>query len=74
MISINLFFLLRRGIYPYEYMDDWDEFNEILLPDKKVFYRELPLLNVINQDYIHAQKVFKRIQNKKPRRISWFVS
>ena len=51
-------------------MDDWDEFNEILLPDKKVFYSELHLLNVINQDYIHAQKVFKRIQNKKPRRIS----
>ena len=20
--------LLRKGIYPYEYMDDWDRFNE----------------------------------------------
>ena len=20
--------LLRKGVYPYEYMDDWDRFNE----------------------------------------------
>ena len=37
MISINLFFLLRKGIYPYEYMDDWDKLNEISIPDKKSF-------------------------------------
>ena len=26
--------LLRKGVYPYEYMDDWDRFNEEKLPNK----------------------------------------
>ena len=29
-IDINKFILLlRKGLYPYEYMDDWEKFNEI---------------------------------------------
>ena len=24
--------LLRKGVYPYEYMDDWKKFNETTLP------------------------------------------
>ena len=26
--------LLRNGVYPYEYIDDWEKFNETLLPEK----------------------------------------
>ena len=26
--------LLRKGVYPYEYMDDWEKFNETILPEK----------------------------------------
>ena len=26
--------LLRKGVYPYEYMDDWEKFNEISLAEK----------------------------------------
>ena len=33
----NLILLLRKGVYPYEYMDDWEKFNETLLPEKKIF-------------------------------------
>ena len=29
--------LLRKGVYPYEYMDDWDRFNEEKLPNKVIF-------------------------------------
>ena len=29
--------LLRKGVYPYEYMDNWERFNEAVLPDKKLF-------------------------------------
>ena len=25
-------FLLRKGVYPYEYMDDWSKFDEEELP------------------------------------------
>ena len=27
--------LLRKGVYPYEYMDSWERFDETSLPDKK---------------------------------------
>ena len=29
--------LLRKGVYPYEYMDSWERFNETSLPLKKLF-------------------------------------
>ena len=32
--------LLRKGVYPYEYMDSWKIFKEESLPDKKSFYGE----------------------------------
>ena len=27
--------LLRKGVYPYEYMDTWERFNKKILPSKK---------------------------------------
>ena len=33
--------LLRKGIYPYEYMDSWKEFEKESLPGKEYFYSEL---------------------------------
>ena len=29
--------LFRKGVYPYEYMDSCDRFNETSLPSKKIF-------------------------------------
>ena len=29
--------LLRKGVYPYEYMESWEKFNEVSLPDKEFF-------------------------------------
>ena len=35
---INKFvLLLRKGAYPYEYVDNWERFSEISLPSKKIF-------------------------------------
>ena len=56
--------LLRKGVYPYEYMDSWERFNEISLADKKVFYSELSLEDITDKDYAHAQKVFKESKLK----------
>ena len=42
--------LLRKGVYPYEYMESWERFDEILLPDKKAFYSELDLEVVTDKD------------------------
>ena len=27
----------KKGVYPYEYMDDWEIFSETSLPEKKRF-------------------------------------
>ena len=56
--------LLRKGVYPYEYMDSWERFNEISLADKKVFYSELNLEDITDKDYAHSQKVFKESKLK----------
>ena len=51
--------LLRKGVYPYEYMDGWDKFNETSIPSKKSFYSNLTMENITETDYIHANNVFK---------------
>ena len=50
--------LLRKGVYPYEYMDNWERFKEKLLPDKEYFYSELNKEHITVEDYTHAQKVW----------------
>ena len=50
--------LLRKGVYPYEYMDSWERFDETSLPDKEAFYSKLNLEDITDEDYEHAQKVF----------------
>ena len=35
--------LLRKRVYPYEYIDEWDKFNEKVLPGKDSFYSNLTL-------------------------------
>ena len=56
--------LLRKGVYPYEYMDSWERFNETSLPDKKAFYSELNSEDITDKDYAHAQEVFKELKLK----------
>ena len=54
--------LLRKGVYPYEYMDSWERFNETLLPPKKAFYSKLNLEDISDKDYLHAQKVSEEFE------------
>ena len=52
--------LLRKGVYPCEYIDEWDKFNEKELPGKESFYNNLTLENISEIDYAHANNVFKK--------------
>ena len=56
--------LLRKGVYPYEYMDSWERFDETSLPDKEVCYSSLNMENITDVDYRHAKRVFKNLNNK----------
>ena len=51
--------LLRKGVYPYEYMDSWEKFNEISLPSKEDFYSNLDMEDISDIDCRHANNVFK---------------
>ena len=52
--------LLRKGVYPYEYIDGCDKFNEKIIPGKDSFYSNLTLENISETDYAHANNVFKK--------------
>ena len=56
--------LLRKGAYSYEYINNWEKFNETSLPDKKDFYSELNKEGITDEDYAHAQKVWKVFEIK----------
>ena len=56
--------LLRKGVYPYEYMDSWERFYETLLPDKKAFYSSLNMEDITDVDRRHANNVFKKFKLK----------
>ena len=54
--DINKFILLlRKGVYPYEYMDNWERFDETSLPDIEAFYGSLNMENITDVDYRHAR-------------------
>ena len=51
--------LLRKGVYPYEYMDSWERFADTQLPPKVSFYSKLTGEHISDEDYAHAQKVWE---------------
>ena len=58
--DINRFILLlRKGIYPCEYIDSWEWFDETSLPDKEAFYSSLNMESITSVDYRHAKRLYK---------------
>ena len=49
--------MTRKGVYPYDFMDSFDKFNE-KLPPKEEFHSILNDENISNEDYQHAQTVW----------------
>ena len=54
--------MLRKGVYPYEYMDNWERFNETSLPSKESFYSNLNMENIKDIDYRHGNNVFNKFK------------
>ena len=58
--DINKFILLlRKGVYPYEYRDSWEKFNETSLPEKEAFYN-LNMEDILDVDYT-MQKEYSKV-------------
>ena len=62
---INKFMLLlRKGVYPDEYMDDLNRLKEEKLSNKSDFYSSLNMEDISEIDYRHALKVFNKFNIK----------
>ena len=63
--DLNKFILLlRKGVYPYEYMDSWQRFDETSLSVKEAFYSNLNVEDITDVDYRHGKTVFEYLINK----------
>ena len=54
----------QKGIYPYDYMDSFNKFNETQLPNKKDFFSILNNEHISHEQYNHAQNVWKTFNIK----------
>ena len=50
--------LLKKGIYPYEYMDSMDRFDEKQLSGIEKFCSKLKVKHISENDFKHARKVW----------------
>ena len=55
--------MLRKDVYPYEYIDDWKKINETL-PEKEDFYSHLNMEDITGSDYAHSKIVCKDFESK----------
>ena len=56
--------LLRKGVCPYEYMDEWKKFNQTKLPEKEGFYSNSKLEDITEADHMYAKRVCKYFEIK----------
>ena len=59
--DLDKFFIIikKRGIlYPYEYMNSWNKFNETNNPPFEKYYSRLNMSNISKEDYLHSQKIW----------------
>ena len=53
---------LRKGVYPYDYMNSPEKLSETQLPPKSAFYSKLNKKDITDEDYSHAQEVWKEFK------------
>ena len=56
--------LLRKVVYPHQYTDDWETFNQTTLPEKQEFYSNLNMKEITGADHIHGKRVRKDFELK----------
>ena len=62
--SKELDLMARKGVYPYDFIDSFEKFNETELPTKEDFYSILNDEHISNDEYKHAQTVWETFKLK----------
>ena len=65
--SNNLELITKKGVYPYDYMDDFNIFKEEGLPSIENFYSKLTGKDISDEDYNHAKNVWEQFKCKTMR-------
>jgi hypothetical protein len=65
--KVQLELLLRKGVYPYDYMNDFDKLDEDHIPAKKEFYSRLNDEDITDEEYEHVKDVWKTFDMKSMR-------
>jgi hypothetical protein len=60
----DLDMLTDKGVYPYDYMNNWERFNDTELPKKEDFYSKLYDEHISNDEYERAKHVWNRFKIK----------
>ena len=56
--------MIRKGMYPYEYMDDFQKYEEAKPPSKNALYSKLSMKGKSDNDYEHAQQILNTMEKK----------
>ena len=55
---------MQKGVYPYDYMNSMDRFDETKLPKYENFYNTLEKKHIDKKAYEHAQNVWEKLKIK----------
>ena len=55
--KFKLLSLLRKGVYPYEYMGSWEKFELPVPSDKNLYYSKLNEKNISDTDIEHEKNL-----------------
>ena len=56
--------MLQKDVYLYEYIDDWEKFNNTSLNEKEDFYYHLNMEDITDADYMQAKRICKDFELK----------
>ena len=63
--NINKFtLLLRKAVYPCEYIEEQEKSNETSLSEKEEFYSNLNIEYIADTDYMQAKRLYKVFEVK----------
>ncbi|XP_022778387.1 uncharacterized protein LOC111319938 [Stylophora pistillata] len=51
--------LMRKGVYPYEWVNSIDKLDKLCLPPKEAFFSVLSGKGISDEDYTHAKNVWR---------------
>ena len=54
--------MLKKGVFPYDYMDGLEKLDETELLEKEKFYSKLNDRDITDEEYEHAKNVWKEFE------------